>query len=350
MTNRMQKVRRLLAPYKIDALIVSDAVNATYLTRYPVSESWLFITAKKTYYITDFRYIHEVRAAVKGVTPVMFSKSVFNTIFDLAARHKATHIGINEHHWTVAQHKRLKQACPKGIKLKPANDLVESLREIKEPEEVQAIRDGLEIHREALRLLKRYIKPNITEEAVFAKLEGFVRRRKVGFSFPPIIASGPNSSYPHANVTPRKIRDNEPVLVDMGVCFGGYMTDLTRMFFLGKIANLVQETEAHVREAQRRAIASIKAGMSIAEVDLKARKYLESKNLAKYFGHSLGHGVGLEIHEGPRLFHTIRRPLKAGMVVTVEPAVYFAGKFGIRLEEMVLVTETGCEVLSGHIA
>ena len=136
----------------------------------------------------------------------------------------------------------------------------------------------------------------------------------------------------------------------MGVCFGGYMTDLTRMFFLGKIANLVQETEAHVREAQRRAIASIKAGMSIAEVDLKARKYLESKNLAKYFGHSLGHGVGLEIHEGPRLFHTIRRPLKAGMVVTVEPAVYFAGKFGIRLEEMVLVTETGCEVLSGHIA
>lgn len=350
MTNRIRKVRQLLAQYEIDALIVSDDVNATYLTRYPVSESWLLITSQKAYYITDFRYIHEVRAGVKGVTPVMYTKSAFHTIFELASKHRLTRLGLNEHHWTVAQHKRLKKVCPKGVKLRPANDLVESLREIKEPAEVEAIRQGLEIHRKALLYLKRYIKPNTTEEEVFGKLEGFVRRHKVGFSFPPIIASGPNSSYPHANVTPRKIRNNEPVLVDMGVRYQGYMTDLTRMFFLGKISNLVQETEAHVREAQRRAIAAIKAGVSIATVDLAARKYLESKNLAKYFGHSLGHGVGLEIHEGPRLFHTIRRPLKAGMVVTVEPAVYLAGKFGIRLEEMVLVTETGCEVLSGHIA
>ncbi|MCA9403716.1 MAG: aminopeptidase P family protein, partial [Candidatus Omnitrophica bacterium] len=331
MTNRMQKVRRLLAAYKIDALIVSDAVNATYLTRYPVSESWLLITAQRTYYITDFRYIHEVRGAVKGVTPVMYSKSVFSTIFELAARHKATHVGINEHHWTVAQHKRLKQACPKGIKLRPANDLVESLREIKEPEEVQAIRDGLEIHREALRYLKRYIKPNTTEEAVFAKLEGFVRRRKVGFSFPPIIASGPNSSYPHANVTPRKIRNNEPVLVDMGVCFGGYMTDLTRMFFLGKMPDLYQQIYAAVGCAQNLAIAKIRTGVKAADVDFAARSYLESLDLAKYFGHSLGHGVGLDIHESPRLSSQSGVVLQEGMVITIEPGVYLPGQFGIRL-------------------
>lgn len=346
----MTQLRKLMAAQQIDGLIVAGDINATYLARYPVSESWLFITTKKAYYITDFRYIHEIKANVKGFTPIQYTGSFFRTLSELVEKHQVVRLGINENHWNVVRYKRLKKECPKGVKICAANDMVESLREIKTNEEVQAIRDGLKIHHLALKYLKRVIKPGVTEEYVFEKLQAFIRRHKVSFSFPPIVASGPNSSYPHAHVTTRKIRNNEPVLIDMGVCLDGYMTDLTRMFFLGKISNLVLETEAHVREAQRRAIASIRPGVSIAEVDLKARKYLESKNLAKYFGHSLGHGVGLEIHEGPRLHHTIKGTLKPGMVVTIEPGVYRAGDFGIRLEEMVLVTETGCEVLSGHIS
>ncbi len=258
-------------------------------------------------------------------------------------------IGFNENHWSLYRFKQLQSQCPKAMRLIEANTLIESLREIKEPGEIAMIRKGLSIHERALKYIKRYIKPNISEKEVLHKLESFIRSENVTFSFSPIIASGPNSSYPHAHVTIRKIRDNEPVLVDMGVDLNGYKTDLTRMFFLGKISNLVKEISAHVYEAQQRAIAVIRDGVDISEVDLKARKYLESKKLDKYFGHSLGHGVGLEIHESPRIYHTNNKPLKSGMVVTVEPAVYLSGKFGIRLEEMVLVKKKGCEVLSGNI-
>ena len=326
MNTRLKKTRELFATYKIDALVVTDDINARYLSQFPASESWLLITPKKAYYITDFRYIQEVKQGLSGFTPLMYRRSFYSTLFDLVSKHGIKNLGINEQHWTVARYKALKKECPRGVKLRAANDLVESLREIKQPHEVQLIRQGLELHQKALKYIKKYIKPSNTEEAILEKLEAFVRRHKVSFSFPPIIASGPNSSYPHAHVTTRKIRNNEPVMVDMGVVNQGYKTDLTRMFFLGKISNLVQEiTATCARSAASSHCGIIRPGVSIAEVDLKARKYLESKNLAKYFGHSLGHGVGLEIHEGPRLYHTIRRPvLKAGMIITVEPAVYLA--------------------------
>ena len=181
------------------------------------------------------------------------------------------------------------------------------------------------------------------------KLENFIKIKKVQFSFPPIIASGSNSCYPHAKVTDRKIRNNEPVLVDTGIEFKGYKSDLTRMFFLGKIPRFVYEVNEAVRVAQLRAIERIKDGIEVAEIDLLARKHLAKHKLEKFFGHSLGHGVGLEIHESPRLSQNNKSILKAGMVVTVEPAAYIPDRFGIRIEDMVLVKKDSCEVLSGNI-
>jgi len=350
MNNRLLKAQSLFNQYKIDALLVVNDIDVRYLTQYPMAaESWLLITSKENYYLTDFRYFLEVKKTLKGIKTVQYQGSIFNSLFEIVNQEKIKHVGFNENHWSVVRYHQLQKVCPKSIKLVESNTLVESLREIKEPGEVEMIRKGLVIHQQALKYIKRYIKPNNTEKEVYDRLDGFVRSKNVGFSFSPIIASGPNSSFPHANVTTRKIRNNEPVLVDMGVDLNGYKTDLTRMFFLGKISNLIKEITAHVYEAQQRAIATISDGINIAEVDLKARKYLESKKLAKYFGHSLGHGVGLEIHESPRLYHTINRPLKSGMVVTVEPAVYLPNRFGIRLEEMVLVKKKGCEVISGTI-
>ena len=157
--------------------------------------------------------------------------------------------------------------------------------------------------------------------------------------------SGSNGALPHARPTNRKIRNNEPVLVDTGIDWNGYKSDLTRMFFLGRMPTLVTEMNARVKEAQILAMTKIQAGAKASEVDQVARGFLAQHKLDQYFGHSLGHGVGLDIHEEPRLSQKSTAVLKAGMVVTVEPAVYLPGKFGIRLEEMVLVTDTGCEVL-----
>ena len=168
------------------------------------------------------------------------------------------------------------------------------------------------------------------------------------FLFNPIIASGPNSCHPHARVSDRMIRNNESVLLDFGIDINGYKSDLTRNFFLGRIAPRVSRVFDAVTRAQREAISLIKPGITTAQVDAQARKVLRKFGLAKYFSHSLGHGVGLDIHESPRLSCSSTSILEAGMVITVEPGVYIPNQFGIRVEDMVLVTQEGCEVLSGY--
>ena len=163
------------------------------------------------------------------------------------------------------------------------------------------------------------------------------------------MASGPNSAYPHHITSERKLKENEPVLVDLGVDYGGYKSDLTRVFFLGKIDTLTRKVYAIVRQAQEQALQGIEPGKTCSEIDNLARGFIENKGFGGYFGHGLGHGVGLEIHEEPHLGKKQDLRLEPGMVFTVEPAVYLPGKFGIRLEDMVLVTKKGSEVLSGSL-
>ena len=215
--------------------------------------------------------------------------------------------------------------------------------------DVVAHQRALAIHADTLKYIKKILQPGLSEKSVFSGIEKYVKARGVGFSFPPIVASGPHSSYPHAILTERQIKKNDVVLVDMGIDYFGYKSDLTRMFLLGKIPKLIQHVMNEVREAQRQAISKIQPGIPACEVDAQARNYLKKKKLAKYFGHSLGHGVGLEIHEAPRLSVKDSTILKEGMVVTVEPGVYLAHRFGIRIEDMVLVTKNGYQILSGYI-
>ena len=210
------------------------------------------------------------------------------------------------------------------------------------------IKKALKLSLEAYDFLEGVIKPGISEKEVFEKLEIFVKNHGSGFSFPPIIASGPNSCYPHAKITDRKIRSDDLVLLDMGIDVQGYKSDLTRIFFLGKIPQLVREVYGIVQTAQRKAIGKIRPGIFAHEVDEESRNYLKNHRLDKFFGHSLRHGVGLEIHEGPTISQKSPSVLKENMVFTVEPAVYLPNKFGIRIEDMVLVTKQGCEVLSDN--
>lgn len=349
MTQRIKQLRSALPQKNIDAFLIQKDINIAYLTGFPASESWLLVGPRTTSYITDFRYILEARKGLKGISIKQYTKSPYETLFALAKEQNIKRIGIDERHLTLSQYKILKGKCPKGIKIVKADNCVEHLREIKDAGEVARVRKALRIHKQAHQLLKRIVKPKISEREIFLKLEKFVKSKGAGFSFDTIVASGVNSCYPHAKVTDRKIRLNEPVLIDMGIDVGGYKSDLTRMFFLGKIPELVRKVHSHVYRAQQKAIEKIRAGISAAEIDLQARNYLKEHGLEKYFGHALGHGVGLEIHEDPRLGQTNSAPLREGMIITIEPAVYIPNKFGIRIEDMVLVTKKGCKVLSDDI-
>jgi Xaa-Pro aminopeptidase len=350
MNNRL---RRLVSEFSrhrnIDALLVTPDVNITYLTGFPAHESWLLVTPQKAFYITDFRYIEEAKEGLKGIAIVkQHTQSLQATLFELAKIYKIKRLGFDERYTSLMCLKKLKSYCPRRTKLIPTLGMVESLREVKEEGEVNAIRNCLKVHFKALQFLKKVVKPGLSERQILDLLEGFIKKQGVGFSFNPIIASGPNSAYPHAKVSDRILKNNEPLLVDIGIDIKGYKSDLTRNFFLGRMTPSYRKVFEATALAQQEAISLIKPGISVAEVDAHARKVLRKFGLAKYFGHSLGHGVGLEIHENPRL--SVKSPaiLEPGMVVTVEPGVYLPGQFGVRVEDMVLVTLEGCEVLSGN--
>ena len=349
MNLRIKKIVSGFERNKIDALLVTKDVNISYLTYFSASESWLLILPQKSFYITDFRYLLEAKQGLKGITVKRYSKSIYETVLEIAKVMKLRKIGFDDRHLTVSQYKALSRACLRQVKLIAINNLVENLREVKEPAEIQEIKKALKVHAQTLKFLKGIIKPGISEFEVCRKLENYVKSKGYGFSFPSIIASGPNSAFPHARPTSRRIRNNESVLVDIGIEVNGYKSDLTRIFFLGRIPPLVKKVSDCVKQAQQKAIAKIKAGVAVADVDREARKYLAKHKLDQYFGHSLGHGVGLEIHETPRLSEHSSAILKEGMIVTVEPGVYLPNQFGIRHEEMILVQKQEVQVLSGYI-
>ena len=349
MNLRIKQLTAAFCRQKIDALLVTKDLDITYLTGFRACESWLLVGPRRAWYITDSRYIHEAREGLKGIQVKRYTNSMAEALMDVVGKTRFKRIGIDTRHLTLFQYRILDRWAPRGIRLVKADCLVEELRAVKDEDEIREIKKALGIHKQAHFYIKRNIRPNMRESDLLLRLERFVKSKGANFAFDPIIASGPNSCYPHAKVTERRIRADEPLLIDMGIDVDGYKSDLTRMVFLGKIPALVKQVHDAVYGAQRSAIAGIKAGVPAAEIDGLARNYLKRRRLGKYFGHALGHGVGLEVHESPRLAHNSSSVLKEGMIVTVEPAVYIPGKFGIRIEDMVLVKKNDCEILSDDI-
>ncbi|HOD12423.1 MAG TPA: Xaa-Pro peptidase family protein [Candidatus Omnitrophota bacterium] len=349
MNASLQKLRLSFAKYSIDAFLVTDDVNIRYLTGYPCQESWLLILPRHVYYLTDSRYSLDARRHFGRINVVECKKSAFDSVADLVSKRKVHSLGFDERHLVVVSFRRLKKALTRKVRLIGTQGLIENIRAVKRENEVAAIRKALCFHNECYQYLKTIIRPGQAEHQILEKLERFVLRHQQIFSFPPIIASGPNSCLPHARISDRKIKKNDLVLVDMGIEVNGYKSDLTRMFFLGKIPHLVREVCEAVAQAQRLAIAQIKPGVLAKDVDSCARNFLKEKKLGAYFSHSLGHGIGLEVHEKPGLSPRSPSVLEKGMVLTVEPGVYIPGRFGVRIEDMVLVTSQGAKVLSGLI-
>jgi len=302
-------------------------------------------------FFTDVRYDTQGREEVKGAKVVIARKAVLTALGEwIGARRrrpKGWTIGIEAEHLTVAERKRLADLLPSGLRLRNAPPLVERARMVKDNDELGMIRAAVRLGATLFDRALEVLRPGVKEAEVAAEMEYAARRAGAEeMSFPTIIASGARSALPHGRATAQAIASGGFVVCDFGVILGGYCSDQTRTVWVGAVPDDARRAYESVKEAQEAAIAAVRPGASVGEIDAAARKVLRKAGLGRYFTHSTGHGVGLEIHEAPRVAAGQRDLLKPGMVITIEPGVYFPGKWGVRIEDMVAVSEDGCEVLT----
>lgn len=348
--SRLQKILDRIKEEKVGAILLNHTPNVSYAAGFFAPDSYLIASPEGFTVITDFRYTADfLKQAPAGVRVVELKKNHFATICEVLRKEHIKHVGFESRHLSFAECQKLHELSGKKISWVPLKETIEPVRQIKEDREVSAIRSALRITEKAYGFIEKRLKPGVTELSIAAELERFIRLQGAASSaFDIIVASGPNSSYPHASISRRVLQKGDPVLIDMGVTLDGYKCDLTRTFFLGTIKPVVRRVAAIVKEAQRRSIRAIKPGIPIKNVDAAARNYISSNGFGKNFGHASGHGVGLEVHEAPSINKKNHLPIKKGMVLAIEPGIYVAGSFGIRIEDMVLVTDNGVEVLSGN--
>jgi len=337
-SNRIKKLRRLLAKKNLDGLVISNLNNIRYLCGYTGSNGMMLITPKSAWFYTDFRYQEAIRTQVKGC-----HKQIRNN--DLYAKFPVEHtvgikkLGLEKNHITIARFQAIKRQL-KGVKLVPVQNLVIELRRTKEPGEIKLIQRAQSITDRVLRELLRLVKPGVRERELAAEITyqfGLYGEN----AFSPIVASGPNGGCPHAQPSDRKFRKGDAITFDMGSRYEGYCSDMTRTVFLGKPDNDLRQVYNIVLEAQKRGLAAVKPGAACAAVDQISRGYIRNAGYGPYFGHALGHGVGLAVHEAPALSYRSKAILKPNDVVTVEPGIYLPEFGGVRIEDMVLVTRDG---------
>jgi len=351
MNQRLKNIHSALKERKLDALLVSWPANISYLTQSQSRDSYFLVFRKENIYFTDSRYTEEAKKFLKGNGRLKeCNGSVFEQIVRTILRFKLKRVGFEERYLPFAEFAKIKQQARGNFDLIPTHSIIEDKRQVKDTRELAQLQKATRITALALEHIRQFLVPGVKEIEIVAELERFIRYQGARASaFDIIVASGPNSSQPHHLSGDRKFKDNEPVLIDLGVDYQGYKSDLTRVFFLGKIDVLARKVYDIVLKAQELAIGKIHPGAEMAEIDRVARAYIAKKGYAKNFTHNLGHGFGLEIHEDPRISGNEASAIRAGMTFTVEPGIYLPGKFGIRIEDMVLVTRKGCEVLSGSI-
>ena len=351
MNSRMRRVYAGLKKENLDGVLVSSPSNITYLTKYQSRDSYLLVSAKKNIYFTDSRYTQEAKKHLKeNAQIVQTNGALLNAISAACSRLGLKRIAFEEKDLSYAQYYKISEKLKPFAAFIPFYGIIEKLRQLKDKEELDKITKAAQITALAIKFIQDIIRPGKKEIEIAGELEHFIRYNGAQYSsFNIIVASGPNSSYPHHITSERRLRNNELVLIDLGVDFQGYKSDLTRVFFLGKIHPLVKKIYNIVEEAQKKAIKKIRESIEISNIDLAARQYITQKGYGAFFSHSLGHGIGLEIHENPTISPRQTAKLKQGMVFTIEPGIYLPGKFGIRIEDMVVVTKKGSEVLSGPI-
>jgi Xaa-Pro aminopeptidase len=346
---RRDDLTRSLADEGLDALLIASPVNVTYLTGFSGESSPLVLTRDRAVLVSDARFTEQLADECPGLDT--YIRPPAQTIQQAAAqvldKLGARGIGFESNHLTVAEWETLRELTP-SADWKGGRDRVERLRAVKDPSEVAEIREAIGFAERAFTVFRTLLRPDDREKDLCDALEGYVRR--VGgkeTSFPSIVAVGERAALPHAPPTDRKVGGAELLLVDWGASGRFYKSDLTRVLATRTISPKLQEVYAVVMRAQERALRRIRPGVQGQDVDAEARAVIAEAGFGDFFGHGLGHGIGLQVHEAPALRPASEAVLEAGMVVTVEPGIYLPGWGGVRLEDDVLVTADGCEVLTG---
>ena len=344
---RIATLRERLAAEGADALLVKHAANVRYLSGFTAGEdASLLITPEATLILTDFRYYEQVERQAAGWELFKLTSTLAAGFADLVRQIGVRRVAFESTSITYALYQELAKA--EGIELLPVKGWVEDLRAVKTPQEIASIRRAVEIVDAALAALPSLIRPGMTERELAWELEVYIRTHGADdVAFPLIVAGGPNGAMPHAVPSDRPLVPGEPIVLDLGAKVDGYCSDATRTVCIGQPDDRFREIHAIVLAAQEAAERSIRPGLLGKEADALARQVIADARFGEAFGHGLGHGVGLEVHERPSAGMRSEDQLQPGNVITVEPGIYLPGWGGVRIEDLVVVTETGIEVLTG---
>jgi Xaa-Pro aminopeptidase len=348
---RLSRVRSALGENDLDSLLVTHLPNIHYLCGFAGSAAALLVANRGAVLFTDGRYRAQAKEEVAGARIVIASKPPLVAAAEWLATNKerrsSTTVGIEPDSITAGMRDRLAGMLKGRARLRSAPPLVERARMVKDAAEILRIRRAVELGAGLFRIACKKIRPGVTEVEAAAAMEYEARRAGAeGMSFPTILASGARSAIVHGRASGARIPRRGFVVCDFGVILAGYCSDRTRTVHLGRPSGEARRLYEAVLEAQQAAIAAVRPGATAAEVDGAARRVLRKRKLAKYFTHSTGHGLGLEIHEAPRLAEGQTQKLEPGMVITIEPGAYLPGKWGVRIEDVVVVIPSGCEVLT----
>ncbi|WP_339138097.1 MAG: Xaa-Pro peptidase family protein [Candidatus Electrothrix sp. GW3-4] len=353
---RVKKLQKTLQRRKLDAVLITEPHNRRYLSGYTAADHGIQETAGvllipkkgRPWLLTDSRFALQAEEEAQGFAVELYTKGIYALLKKLLPALNVRRLGFESHYFLHSSSAKLEDMAEKvKVELVPLLDLVERMRAIKTEEEIQLIKESVLLNEQVFQAVYKTLAPGMTEIEIALALEQSMQTMGAeGPSFETIVAFGSNAAKPHAVPTNRVLQDGEIVLIDMGLVLQGYCSDMTRTFVIGKAKKKFKQRLRIVRKAQLAGIKAIRAGAVCREVDKAARKVIADAGYGDFFGHSLGHGVGLAVHEAPGLGSRNRKKLQAGMIVTIEPGIYLPDWGGIRLENMAVVREDGCEVLN----
>jgi Xaa-Pro aminopeptidase len=343
MRGRGDRLAACLGERELDLMLVTELVNVSYLTGFGGTNGACVCGADTRLFLTDFRYTERAEAEVEGWEVVTVRDDWLGGI----AERLAGRVGFEDDHVSVRLLEKLQGKLGEGIELVAAGGAVEKLRRVKDAQELEAIATAAELADEVWRWSLERGLVGRSEREVARAAEARIRELGGDPSFPAIVAAGPNGALPHAEPGEREIGRGELVVFDMGAKLDGYCSDGTRTFVAGDPGEKAREVYEAVRTAQAAALEAVRPGIGAEELDGVARERIAAAGHKEHFGHGLGHGVGLEVHEAPRVSPRSDDVLRAGEVVTIEPGIYLPGELGVRIEDLVVVTEAGCRNLSG---
>ncbi len=345
---RQNRLQHLLAERNYAAILITRPVNISYLTGFTGDSSYLLVDRQQAVLLSDSRFTDQLEKECAGLTLEIRgpSMSMPELVEKVIGQSKLSQVALEANHVTLAMRRGFADRLSK-VELVESQGLVESMRIIKDDAEVAAIRNAIRVAEQAIQEVTSNLTADPSESDIAREIEYTIRRYGgTGCSFDSIVAVGDHSALPHAPRTDRRLGDADFVLIDWGARCGQYVSDLTRIFVTGRISPKLESIYGLVANAQEAAIGAIRPGVTAEEVDAAARSVLAEAGHGEHFGHGLGHGIGLEVHEAPRIAGKQSQVLAPGMVITVEPGVYLPGWGGVRIEDDVLITREGHEVLS----